>query len=149
MSVRGRLRRGDDPRGRAAIESSAVVAELGGDAQVGFHGHDNLGIAVANSVHRGARRRGADRRLGSRLRGRRRQHAERGVRRGCDRLGISTGIDVLALMDAAEEVVRPVMDQECIIDRLALVMGYAGVYSSFLRHAYRPPSSTASAAPTC
>jgi 4-hydroxy 2-oxovalerate aldolase len=55
----------------------------------------------------------------------------------CDRLGIRTGIDVLALVDAAEDVARPVMDGECIIDRLALVMGYAGVYSSFLKHAYR------------
>lgn len=115
----------------------AVVAELGNDAQVGFHGHDNLGIAVANSVI--AVRAGAVQIDGS-VRG---FGAGAGNTRNevfacvADRLGISTGIDVLKLMDAAEDVVRPVMDGECIIDRLALVMGYAGVYSSFLKHAYR------------
>jgi len=115
----------------------AVVAEVGDDAQVGFHGHDNLGIAVANSVL--AVRAGAVQIDGS-TRG---FGAGAGNTRNevfaaaCDRLGIRTGIDVLALMDAAEDVVRPIMDGECTIDRLALVMGYAGVYSSFLRHAYR------------
>jgi 4-hydroxy 2-oxovalerate aldolase len=115
----------------------AVVAELGGDAQTGFHGHDNLGIAVANSVI--AVRAGAVQIDGS-VRG---FGAGAGNTRNevfaavADRLGISTGIDVLGLMDAAEDVVRPVMDSECIIDRMALVMGYAGVYSSFLRHAFR------------
>jgi 4-hydroxy 2-oxovalerate aldolase len=53
------------------------------------------------------------------------------------KLGIRTGIDPLAIIDAAEEVVRPVMDEECTLDRLAVTMGYAGVYSSFLRHAFR------------
>ena len=41
------------------------------------------------------------------------------------------------MIDVAEDVVRPVMDGECLLDRLALIMGYAGVYSSFLKHAYR------------
>jgi 4-hydroxy 2-oxovalerate aldolase len=54
-----------------------------------------------------------------------------------ERLGIRTGLDVLKMIDAAEDVVRPVMDDECVLDRLALIMGYAGVYSSFLKHAYR------------
>ncbi|MFM2072166.1 MAG: hypothetical protein RLZZ623_2429 [Actinomycetota bacterium] len=115
----------------------AVVAELGDTAQVGFHGHDNLNIAVANSVI--AVRAGAVQIDGS----------TRGFGAGAgntrnevfaavaERLGIRTGIDVRAIIDVAEDVVRPVMDGECIIDRLALVMGYAGVYSSFLKHAYR------------
>jgi 4-hydroxy 2-oxovalerate aldolase len=115
----------------------AVVAELNGDAQVGFHGHDNLNIAVANSVI--AVRSGAVQIDGS----------TRGFGAGAgntrnevfaavaERLGIKTGIDVLGLIDVAEDIVRPVMDGECIIDRLALIMGYAGVYSSFLKHAYR------------
>jgi 4-hydroxy 2-oxovalerate aldolase len=115
----------------------AVVTELNGDAQVGFHGHDNLNIAVANSVI--AVRAGAVQIDGS----------TRGFGAGAgntrnevfaavaERLGIKTGIDVLGLIDVAEDIVRPVMDGECIIDRLALIMGYAGVYSSFLKHAYR------------
>jgi 4-hydroxy 2-oxovalerate aldolase len=115
----------------------AVVEEVGDDAMVGFHGHDNLGIAVANSVlaiRAGATQiDGSTRGFGAGA-GNTRNEVLAAV---CDRLGIRTGIDVLALMDAAEDVVRPVMDGECIIDRLALVMGYAGVYSSFLKHAYR------------
>lgn len=115
----------------------AVVAELGNDAQVGFHGHDNLNIAVANSVI--AARAGAVQIDGS----------TRGFGAGAgntrnevfaavaERIGIRTGVDVLGIIDVAEDVVRPAMDGECIIDRLALVMGYAGVYSSFLKHAYR------------
>ena len=115
---------------------AAVAAAVGHGIDIGFHGHDNLGLAVANSVT--AARAGATQIDGS----------TRGLGAGAgntrtevlaavfDRLGILTGIDVLALIDAAEDVVRPTMDNECIIDRLALVMGYAGVYSSFLRHAY-------------
>ena len=53
------------------------------------------------------------------------------------KLGIRTGIDPLAMFDVAEDVVRPVMDDECILDRMSLIMGYTGVYSSFLKHAYR------------
>jgi len=55
----------------------------------------------------------------------------------CDKLGVRTDVDFLKIVDAAEDVVRPTMLDECKLDRLALMMGYAGVYSSFLRHAYR------------
>ena len=54
-----------------------------------------------------------------------------------ERQGIRTGLDVLQMIDVAEDVVRPVMDGECVKDRLAIIMGYAGVYSSYLKHAYR------------
>ena len=54
----------------------AVVAELGGDAQVGFHGHDNLGHRRRQLGDRRPRRRGADRRVGPRLRSRCRKHEE-------------------------------------------------------------------------
>jgi 4-hydroxy 2-oxovalerate aldolase len=54
-----------------------------------------------------------------------------------EKLGVRTGIDVPALVDAAEDVVRPLMDEECVLSRMALTMGYAGVYSSFLKHAAR------------
>lgn len=116
---------------------AALVAELGSDAQVGFHGHENLGLGVANSI--AAARAGAVQIDGSTRRfgagaGNTPVEAFVGV---CDKLGIRTDVDFFAIVDAAEDVVRPAMPQECLLDRMALMMGYAGVYSSFLRHAYR------------
>jgi 4-hydroxy 2-oxovalerate aldolase len=116
---------------------SALVAELGDDAQVGFHGHENLGLGVGNSIV--AARAGAVQIDGST----RRFGAGAGntpieaFAAAAEKIGIKTGIDVLKIIDAAEDVVRPVMDGECQLDRLAILMGYAGVYSSFLKHAYR------------
>lgn len=54
-----------------------------------------------------------------------------------DKMGLRTGLNVGALFDAAEDVVRPIMNGECTLDRLALTMGYTGVYSSFLKRAER------------
>jgi 4-hydroxy 2-oxovalerate aldolase len=115
---------------------SALVSELGDDAQVGFHGHENLGLGVANSVF--ALRAGAVQIDGSTRRfgagaGNTPVEAFVGV---CDKLGIRTGVDFFAIADAAEDVVLPAMPDECKLDRMALMMGYAGVYSSFLKHAY-------------
>ncbi|MBK5307960.1 MAG: 4-hydroxy-2-oxovalerate aldolase [Frankiaceae bacterium] len=116
---------------------SALVAELGADAQVGFHGHENLGLGVGNSIV--AARAGALQIDGST----RRFGAGAGntpieaFAAAAEKIGIKTGIDVLKIIDAAEDVVRPAMDGECELDRLAILMGYAGVYSSFLKHAYR------------
>ncbi len=116
---------------------SAVVAELGSGAQVGFHGHENLSLSLGNSilaVRAGAVQiDGSTRRFGAGA-GNMSCEAFAAV---TDRLGIRTGLDTIKMMDAAEDVVRPIMDGECVLDRLALVMGYAGVYSSFLKHAYR------------
>ena len=116
---------------------AALTTELGTDAQVGFHGHENLALGVANSVlaiHAGAAQiDGSTRRFGA---GAGNTPCEALVA-VCDKLGIRTGIDTFALFDAAEEAVRPVMDGECALDRMSLVMGYAGVYSSFLKHAFR------------
>lgn len=115
----------------------ALVAEIGSEAQVGFHGHQNLSLGVANSVV--AQRAGAvqidscTRAFGAGA-GNTPTEAIAAV---FDRLGIRTGIDPLAMFDVAEDIVRPVMDDECVLGRLALIMGYAGVYSSFLKHAYR------------
>jgi 4-hydroxy 2-oxovalerate aldolase len=115
----------------------ALVAEIGGDAEVGFHGHQNLSMGVANSVL--AQRAGAVQIDGS----------TRGLGAGAgnspvevltavfDRLGIRTGIDMTRILDAAEDIVRPVMDAECVADRMAIVLGYAGVYSSYQKHAER------------
>ncbi|MBG0817896.1 4-hydroxy-2-oxovalerate aldolase [Planomonospora sp. ID82291] len=116
---------------------AALVAELGSDAQVGFHGHENLGLGVANSVvavRAGALQiDGSTRRFGAGA-GNTPVEAFAAV---AEKLGIRTGIDVPKIIDAAEDVVRPVMDGECLLDRLSLTMGYAGVYSSFLKHADR------------
>ena len=122
---------------QVAERVEALVAELGSDAQVGFHGHENLGLGVANSiaaVRAGAKQiDGSARRFGAGA-GNTPVEAFVGV---CDKVGIKTGIDFFAVADAAEDVVRPVMPAECLLDRQALMMGYAGVYSSFLRHAER------------
>lgn len=114
---------------------AALVAELGDDAQVGFHGHENLGVGVANSVT--AARAGATQIDGSTRRfgagaGNTPVEAFAAV---TERLGMKTGIDTMKIIDAAEEVVAPAMPGECQLDRMALAMGVAGVYSSFLKHA--------------
>jgi len=114
---------------------AALRVALGPDVGIGFHGHQNLSLAVANTV--AAIRAGASQVDG----------CARGLGAGagntptealvavCDKLGITTGIDPFAMMAVAEDVVRPVMRQEPVVDRLSLGMGYAGVYSSFMRHA--------------
>ena len=117
------------------VRVEALVAELGNDAQVGFHGHENLDIAIANSVN--AIRAGAQQIDGSIRRfgagaGNTPTEAFVGV---CDKLGITTGVDFMKIADAAQDVVRPAMPSECLVDRSAMMMGYAGCYSSFLKHA--------------
>ncbi len=121
----------------ASDRVAAVVAELGDDAQVGFHGHENLSLSLANTIE--AIRAGAVQVDGST-----RRFGAGSGNTSCealaavtDRLGITTGLDTLKMIDVAEDVVRPVMDDECVLDRMSLIMGYAGVYSSFLKHAYR------------
>ena len=121
----------------ASDRVAAVVAELGDDAQVGFHGHENLSLSLANTI--AAVRAGAVQVDGST-----RRFGAGSGNTSCEalaavteRMGINTGLDVLKMIDVAEDVVRPVMDDECVLDRMSLIMGYAGVYSSFLKHAYR------------
>jgi len=121
----------------AGARVAALVAELGADAQVGFHGHDNLACAVANTlaaIGAGAVQVDAStRRMGAGA-GNTPTEALAAV---LEKLGVRTGLDVIALADAAEDVIRPLMERECALDRGALVLGYAGVYSSFLKHAER------------
>ncbi len=102
---------------------------------VGFHGHNNLSLAVANSV--AAVKEGAcwlD-------------ACTCGLGAGAgntpvevlvavlDKMGYETGIDLWKIMDVAEEIVRPIMLKPVRIGKASLTMGYAGVYSSFLLHA--------------
>lgn len=119
------------------IRVDAVRQALNTDTEVGFHGHHNLGMGIANSLV--AIDAGASRIDGS--------AAGLGAGAGntplevfnavCDRMGIITGVDVFKLSDVAEEVVFPMMDHIVRVDRDSLVLGYAGVYSSFLLFAKR------------
>lgn len=120
-----------------AVRVAALVAELGKDVPVGFHGHNNLALGVANSVlawRAGARQvDGATAALGA---GSGNSPTEVLVA-VFDRLGVRTGIDLGAVLAVAEEIVRPLMEHVPIADRPSVIMGYAGVYSSFLLHAKR------------
>ena len=116
---------------------SALVAELGDDAQVGFHGHQNLSFGVANSVF--AARAGAKQIDGTLLAlGAGAGNSPTEVLAAAfERLGIHTGVDVHGVMAAAEDVVKPIITRMPIMDRASIMQGYAGVYSSFLIHAER------------
>lgn len=107
------------------------------ETELGFHGHHNLAMGVANSiaaVEAGANRIDA---------------AAAGLGAGagntpmeilvavCDLMGIETGVDVFGIQDVAEDLVVPIMDFPIRCDRDALTLGYAGVYGSFLLFAKR------------
>jgi 4-hydroxy 2-oxovalerate aldolase len=115
----------------------AIIASVDPSVQVGFHGHENLACGVANTlaaIEAGARQvDGSTRRMGAGA-GNTPTEALVAV---LEKAGIATGVDVAAIADAAEDVVRPLMGRECVLDRMSLTMGYTGVYSSFLEHARR------------
>jgi len=54
-----------------------------------------------------------------------------------DKAGYETGINFYKIMDVAEELVEPIMQRPQVIRNASLMLGYAGVYSSFLLHTYR------------
>jgi 4-hydroxy 2-oxovalerate aldolase len=116
---------------------SALVAELGNDAQVGFHGHQNMSLGVANSIY--AVRAGAKQIDGTLFAlGAGAGNSPTEVLAAVfERLDIETGVDMHGVMRAAEEIVRPFMTRIPIMDRASIMQGYAGVYSSFLIHAER------------
>jgi 4-hydroxy 2-oxovalerate aldolase len=115
----------------------AVLDEIGRDAQVGFHGHQNLSMGIANSVlayQAGARQiDGALCALGA---GAGNSPTEV-LAATFERLGIHTGVDLGEVLSAAEDVVRPFIPRLPWMDRASITQGYAGVYSSFLLHAER------------
>jgi len=115
----------------------ALVTEVGDTAQVGYHGHQNLSLGVANSViayESGVRQ--IDGSLCALGAGAGNSPTEV-LAAVFDRMGVGTGVDVAALLDAAEDVVRPYLHRWPKLDRNAVVQGWAGVYSSFLLHAER------------
>jgi 4-hydroxy-2-oxovalerate/4-hydroxy-2-oxohexanoate aldolase len=123
----------DDVKARLGAVREALKPET----ELGFHGHHNLAMGVANSiaaVEAGANRIDA---------------ASAGLGAGAgntpmevlvavlDRMGADTGVDVWKIQDVAEDLVVPIMDFPIRIDRDALTLGYAGVYGSFLLFAKR------------
>lgn len=116
---------------------TALRNELPAEIELGFHGHHNMAMGVANSL--AAIEAGCARIDGS--------VAGLGAGAGntplevlcavLNRMGCDTGIDLYKIMDVAEDLITPMMDQPIRVDRDALTLGYAGVYSSFLLFAQR------------
>ena len=122
---------------QASDRVAALIDEIGDEAQVGFHGHQNLSFGVANSVL--AVRAGASQIDGS--------LAGLGAGAGnsptevlavaFERLGIEHDVDLDGILAAAEDVLKPMVERLPAMDRGSIIQGHRGVYNSFLLHAER------------
>jgi 4-hydroxy 2-oxovalerate aldolase len=118
---------------RVRIEALRAAVKL----PIGFHAHNNLGLAIANSL--AAVEAGASY-IDATCRGLGAGAGNTQIEVFCavmERLGYNTGINAFGLMDLAEEVVEPLMQRPQTIRTDSLLLGYAGVYSSFLLHTRR------------
>ncbi|WP_150430341.1 4-hydroxy-2-oxovalerate aldolase [Dechloromonas sp. CZR5] len=116
---------------------SALRAVLKPETEIGFHGHHNMGMGIANSI---AAIEASATRIDASVAG-------LGAGAGntptevfvavCERMGIETGCDLFKLMDMAEDLIVPMMEHMVRVDRASLTLGFAGVYSTFLLHAKR------------
>lgn len=115
----------------------ALKAEFGDEIELGFHGHNNLSMGVANSlaaIEAGACR--IDASLAGFGAGSGNTATEVLVA-VCNRMGVETGIDLDKIEDVAEDIALPIMGKPTRISRDSITLGYAGVYSSFLLFARR------------